>query len=112
MDKKLEINDLIGDAVNNALARRQGGMESEDGLLALSEEEARGIGGGLSIQQLEIKPIDPCVIEPYVKEPYVIAGYKPIPICPPIIVGLIAWEPNPKEPIEIAFSDQNIQFES
>ncbi|MDJ0737393.1 MAG: hypothetical protein QNJ47_25565 [Nostocaceae cyanobacterium] len=115
MDKKLEINDLLDDAINNALARRQGGIDSEDGLLGLSEEEASGIGGGLSkqleVKQLEFQPIDidPCVIDPYVKDPYVaIAGYRPI--CPPIVVGLIAWDP--KEPVEIYATEAINTFES
>lgn len=47
MDNKhrsqLEINDLIGDAVNNAVARRSQ-IDSE--LSALSDEQARSITGG------------------------------------------------------------------
>lgn len=50
MDKKhkgqLEINDLIGDAVNNAVARRSQ-IDSESALSALSDEQVRSIAGGL-----------------------------------------------------------------
>lgn len=67
MDKKhrgqLEINDLIGDAVNNAIARRSQ-TDSESALSALSDEEKRRVAGG------QIKDI-----------------YKPI--CPPTTAGMI-----------------------
>ena len=52
MDKQhrsqLEINDLIGDAVNNAVAGRSQ-IDSESVLSALSDEQARSITGGLMI---------------------------------------------------------------
>ncbi len=37
---QVEINDLIGDAVKNAVFRRNEVMDSEDALSALSDEEA------------------------------------------------------------------------
>ena len=61
MDNKhrsqLEINDLIGDAVNNAVARRSQ-IDSE--LSALSDERAKSITGGRMIEVL--KPIFPPVV--------------------------------------------------
>jgi hypothetical protein len=42
---QIEINDLIGDAVKNAVARRSQAMDSEGALSTLSNEEARGIVG-------------------------------------------------------------------
>ncbi len=52
---QVEINDLIGDAVNNALFRRHQSRDSQDALSALSNEEVAKIAGG---QQSIIK-IDP-----------------------------------------------------
>lgn len=43
---QVEINDLIDDAVKNAVARRNQAMDSEDALSALSGEEAKSIAGG------------------------------------------------------------------
>ncbi len=68
---QVEINDLIGDAVNNAVFRRNEVIDSEDALSALSNDEAGSIAGGISIS---IKPI--------------LVGKKPI--APPIICGIIA----------------------
>lgn len=42
---QLEINDLIDDAVNNAVARRSQ-IGSESALSALSDEQVRSIAGG------------------------------------------------------------------
>ncbi|MGD1805065.1 hypothetical protein ACP6PL_06445 [Dapis sp. BLCC M126] len=91
-NRKLEINDLIDDAINNAVARR-GLVET------LSDDEAKRIGGGLSLSpaiagykpicpptQPIIKPIEPVCLPTKPIEPF----YPPIKICPPIIVGLIA----------------------
>ena len=62
---QVEINDIIGDAVNNAVARRNQAINSENALLDLPNEEATNIIGGL------LQPI--------------IVGYFP-PIKPPIDV--------------------------
>lgn len=70
---QVEINDLIGDAVKNAVFRRHQVIDSENALSALSDEEARGIAGGQQIKDIEV------------------VGLKPI--CPPIIVGIIATDP-------------------
>ncbi|MBW4457480.1 MAG: hypothetical protein KME55_35210 [Nostoc indistinguendum CM1-VF10] len=43
------INDLISDAVNNAVARRNQVIDSQDALPALSEEEAESIAGGFNL---------------------------------------------------------------
>ncbi|MHC5773024.1 hypothetical protein [Nostoc sp.] len=40
---QLEINDLIDDAVKNAVERRNQGLDSED---ALSDEEMKNVAGG------------------------------------------------------------------
>lgn len=64
---QVEITDLMTEAVENAVRRRNQALQ-EDALLGLSDSEAAGIAGG------QIKNI-------------AVAGYKPI--CPPIIVGLI-----------------------
>jgi hypothetical protein len=72
-NSKVEINDLIDDAVNNALARRN------EALVDVSNEEAENIAGGLAIF------------------PIILGFIKPFPLgkiaCPPIVVGLIAVNP-------------------
>lgn len=45
----IEINDLIDDAVKNAMVRRHAGLDATEGLLSVSEEEAEGVTGGLSL---------------------------------------------------------------
>ncbi|MBD2357974.1 hypothetical protein H6G41_25755 [Tolypothrix sp. FACHB-123] len=54
----LEINSLIDDAVNNAIARRNQGLDSEDALLDVSAEETKNVAGGLVTKTigLVIKP--------------------------------------------------------
>lgn len=42
---QIEINDLIDDAVKNAVARRNQGLDSEN---ALSDKEAKSVAGGIS----------------------------------------------------------------
>ena len=42
---QIEINDLIDDAVKNAVARRNQGLDLEN---ALSDEEAKSVAGGIS----------------------------------------------------------------
>lgn len=78
MDKQhtsqLEINDLIGDAVNNAVARRSQ-IDSE--LSALSDEQLKSVAGGL-------------IIKDTIWPPFTIG----IILCPPVIVGLIAVPDN------------------
>ncbi|OUL25697.1 hypothetical protein [Nostoc sp. 106C] len=64
----LEINSLIDDAVNNAIARRNQGLVSEDALAAVSDEEAKNVAGGLASTTTTIGLIAK----------------------PPIIVGIIA----------------------
>ncbi len=65
---RLEINDLIDDAVDNAVARRSLGINSEDALSALSYDEAARIAGGLTTGKAE--PIKA--------------------VCPPITLGLLS----------------------
>jgi hypothetical protein len=47
---QLEINNLIDDAVNNAVARRNSAEDSEDTLLNLSNEEMANVAGGLALK--------------------------------------------------------------
>ncbi|MEH1838991.1 MAG: hypothetical protein V7L20_09530 [Nostoc sp.] len=47
-NRKLEINELIDDAVKNAVERRNQGLDSEDALLALSKTEATNVAGGIA----------------------------------------------------------------
>ncbi|OZH53563.1 hypothetical protein AFK68_16785 [Hydrocoleum sp. CS-953] len=93
---KLEINDLIDNAIDNAVVRR-GLVET------LSDDEAKIIGGGLSVSLAQktptvagFKPICP-PIKPIEPVCYPIKPIKPfcppIKICPPIVVGLIAVPP-------------------
>jgi hypothetical protein len=44
----IEINNLIDDAVNNALARRNQGLHAEDALSVVSDEETKNVAGGLA----------------------------------------------------------------
>lgn len=72
---QFEINDLIDDAVNNAVERRNQALDANSALSGLSEEEAANISGGLVTK-------------------FAIAGYRPI--CPPITVGIIYIPPTIK----------------
>jgi hypothetical protein len=88
---QIEINDLIDGAITNAMTRRD--------LLALSEDEAASIAGGLTkgIAVEESKLIKPICPPPKPIYPPTVAGFKPIspicpppkPICPPIVAGMI-----------------------
>ncbi|MEH1938141.1 MAG: hypothetical protein V7L14_31445 [Nostoc sp.] len=51
---QLEINDLIDDAVKNAVERRNQGLDSED---ALSDEEMKSVAGGIISKSLLISPV-------------------------------------------------------
>lgn len=92
---KLEINDLLDDAVTNAIARR--GF-SED----LSDDEAASIAGGkLAVSDIAIKDIAIAgfkPIDPLPPKPICLPIYPPVcpPIkpCPPIIAGLIYIPPD------------------
>ncbi|MBR8833147.1 MAG: hypothetical protein DSM106950_03640 [Stigonema ocellatum SAG 48.90 = DSM 106950] len=64
---QFEITDLIDDAINNALFRRNQAMDSQDALSALSDEEAAKVAGGDNLTVSKI--------------------------CLPIIIGLIAENP-------------------
>jgi hypothetical protein len=97
---QIEINDLIDDAITNAVTRR--------GLSAVSDDEAASIVGGLSRQIAveEFKLIKPICPPPKPMYPPTVAGFKPVtpicpppkPICPPIIAGMIAL---PKDSINL-----------
>ncbi len=79
---QMEINDLIDDAILNAVTRREL-------VETLSDDEAAKVAGGLTAETTKIAVS--------IKPEIIIAGFKPIqpikpvkPICPPLIVGLIA----------------------
>jgi hypothetical protein len=86
---QMEINDLIDDAITNAVTRRSL-VETKDALFAVSDEEAAIIAGGTGVQEAARIAVPE-------KTNIAVAGFKPVnprppvkPICPPIIVGLIA----------------------
>lgn len=58
---RLEINDLIGDAVKKAVARRNQILDAEEPLLELSEENTKGVTGGIELPQIVMGyfPSDP-----------------------------------------------------
>ncbi|MEH2378635.1 MAG: hypothetical protein V7K27_06990 [Nostoc sp.] len=64
---QLEINDLIDDAVKNAVERRNQGLDVED---ALSDEEIKSIAGGTTSQFIKL-PIwtTTGIIAPYPEQP-------------------------------------------
>lgn len=47
-NNQIEINDLIDDAVKNAVTRRNEVLDSEEALLAMSDEESKSVAGGVS----------------------------------------------------------------
>ncbi len=77
---QMEINDLIDCAITNAVIRR--GLVEEEGFLALSDDEAAKVAGGLTSDRSKALGN---------KTPEVIvAGFKPVR--PPLIVGLIVQD--------------------
>lgn len=85
---KIEISDLIDDAVSNAVERRNQALETEETLMALLEEEVGAITGGLKIKRSDVFAKEIAAIRGgqtsgesaiLVKNPVVIAGYFPIP---------------------------------
>lgn len=70
---QLEINDLIGDAVKNAVFRRNEVIDSEDALSALSNHEAGSIAGGIT------KVNEPVLLGLIACDPPIICGKFPIP---------------------------------
>jgi hypothetical protein len=82
---QFEINDLIDDAVNNAIARR-GVTDSQDDFSALSDEEATKVAGGLQaiINGIIINPNPPIV------NGVIIKPEPTPPKCVPILIGLRA----------------------
>jgi hypothetical protein len=53
-NSQIEINDLIDDAVKNAVTRRNEVLDSEEALLCMSDEEAKSVTGGESKSSLVI----------------------------------------------------------
>ncbi|WP_414512425.1 hypothetical protein [Nostoc sp. PCC 9305] len=79
---QFEINNLIDNAVNNAVARRNLNQDSEDALLTLPDEEMANVTGGFAI----------VASTSLVKTLPTIAGG--IILREPITCGLIAQDPN------------------
>ncbi|XHR81074.1 MAG: hypothetical protein ACFKPT_22940 [Gloeotrichia echinulata GP01] len=75
-NSQIEINDLIDDAVKNAVARRHEVLDSEEALLSMSDAEAKSVTGGAS---LSVDKFCPIILGKIIK--------------PPITIGLLA--PNP-----------------
>jgi hypothetical protein len=46
---QLEISNLIDNAINNAVARRNPDQDSEDSLFTLSDEETANVAGGFEV---------------------------------------------------------------
>ncbi len=46
---QIEIDDLIDDAVKNAVVRRHEALDSEEASLSMSDEEAKSVAGGINI---------------------------------------------------------------
>ncbi len=103
LSTQLEINDLIDDAVTNAIARR--GFSQD-----LSDDEAARIGGGaLAVSDVAIndiaiagfKPIDPLPTKPICLPPIKPCPPQPCPPkpCEPIIAGLIYIPPDKIAPL-------------
>ena len=61
---QVEINDLINDAVKDAVSRRNKVMDSENVLSVLSDEEAGSIAGGITTRSTQIGVVayDPPII--------------------------------------------------
>ena len=103
LSTQLEINDLIDDAVTNAIARR--GFSQD-----LSDDEAASVAGGrLAVSDVAIndiaiagfKPIDPLPTKPICLPPIKPCPPQPCPPkpCEPIIAGLIYIPPDKIAPL-------------
>lgn len=62
---RLEINDLIDSAVNDAVTRRN------EALASVSDEEAKKVSGGIAIAAIPIKPI-PIICGIIIRDPITI----------------------------------------
>ncbi|MCC5617689.1 hypothetical protein LC605_21875 [Nostoc sp. CHAB 5836] len=61
-NSQLEISDLIDGAVKNAMTRRNEVLDSEETLLSMSDEEAKSVTGGISLNPTIVwKPFTPVV---------------------------------------------------
>jgi hypothetical protein len=63
---RLEINDLIDSAVNNAVARR------EEALASVSNEEAKNVSGGIALTTSGARLIRPIWLGIIIREPITI----------------------------------------
>ncbi|MBW4629470.1 MAG: hypothetical protein KME49_29140 [Brasilonema octagenarum HA4186-MV1] len=81
---RFEINDLIDDAVKNAVERRSQVIDSEDALLVLAETEAQSILGG-AVAELSKSSI--CL--PIITGKIAVPQPTPKPVCPPIVLGIM-----------------------
>ncbi|MEH2081627.1 MAG: hypothetical protein V7K89_16975 [Nostoc sp.] len=84
-DYQFDISNLIDNAVNNALARRNPNQDLEDTLLTLSNEEMANVAGGF----VRVTKFDPIIAGGIgVREPI-----NDISVIQPITCGLIAQGP-------------------
>ena len=63
---RLEINDLIDSAVNNAVARR------DEALASVSNEEAKNVSGGIALTTSGARLIKPIICGIIIREPITI----------------------------------------
>jgi hypothetical protein len=89
---QLQINDLIDNAVVNAIARRSSWE-------TLSDDEAARVAGGQT-ESIVLEEGDPIYLP---KDPICVpieSTNRPIKfICPPLVVGIIVPPPNEEEPL-------------
>ena len=87
---QLDISNLIDNAVNNALARRNPNQDLEDALLTLSNEEMANVAGGF----VTVAKFDPIIAGGITGGIGVIKPISDIPVIGPITCGIIAQDPN------------------
>lgn len=78
VNNQLEINNLIDNAVNNAVARRNSVEDSEDALQSLSNEEMANVAGGFASIASSLVLKKPIILDP--KNPTIAGGLVPLPI--------------------------------
>ncbi|MDZ8262444.1 hypothetical protein [Nostoc sp. ChiQUE01b] len=84
-DFQLDISNLIDNAVNNALARRNSNQDLEDALLTLSNEEMANVAGGF----VTVTKFNPIIAGGITGGTGVIEPISDIRVIKPIICGLI-----------------------
>ncbi|WP_445629828.1 hypothetical protein [Nostoc sp. DSM 114167] len=85
-DFQLDISNLIDNAVNSAIARRNPNQDLEDALLTLSDEEMANVAGGF----VTVAKFDPIIAGGITGGTGAIKPINDTPVIKPIICGLIA----------------------